>query len=183
MRQRPIQVRPVRGPNDASPPEDADQTEARPEAAPPEGESELEMWRDRALRLQAEMENYRKRQRRLADEQIAAGREQVLRALVEAADNLSRALDAARSPAGVDATSLREGVQATLQGVQQALEREDVRPIEAKRQPFDPQWHEAVSTVPSQAAGVAPQTVVEELQRGYMLGERVLRPARVIVAV
>jgi molecular chaperone GrpE len=71
----------------------------------------------------------------------------------------------------------------TYQKLQQLLDREGVQPIEAQGQWFDPTWHEAVGTVPHQEAGVKPQTVIEVVEAGYRLDERVLRPARVIVAV
>jgi molecular chaperone GrpE len=125
------------------------------------------------------MENYRKRQRRLAEEQIASSREQVLGALLEVADNLSRVLDAREA----DVASLREGVKIILQSVRKALDREGVHSIQAEGQPFDPAQHEAVATIPHQTANVQPHTVVEVLEKGYRLGERILRPARVIVAV
>lgn len=178
----PIHVQSAAQASTATPGEDVAQETGRPAGTgsePAELEQELAKWRDRALRLQAEMENYRKRQRRLAEEQIASSREQVLGALLGVADNLSRALDAREA----DAASLREGVEITLQGVKQALDREGVQPIQAEGQPFDPAQHEAVATVPHQTANVQPHTVVEVLEKGYWLDERILRPARVIVAV
>ena len=141
------------------------------------------MWRDRALRLQAEIENFRKRQERLAEERIVADRERLLRAFLSVADNLERAL----STDGVDAESLRQGVDLTHQAMMRLLDREGVEPIQAAGQPFDPAWHEAVGTVPSQgaAAGASeaePDMVAKVVRPGYRLGDRLLRPARVIVA-
>jgi molecular chaperone GrpE len=136
------------------------------------------MWRDRALRLQAEMENFRKRQQRLADEHIAADHERLLRSFLHVADDLERALNAD----GVDAESLRRGVDLTYQSLMRIMDQEGVEPIQAEGQPFDPAWHEAVSTIPSQYAGAEPDTVVEVVQAGYRLGDRLLRPARAIVA-
>jgi molecular chaperone GrpE len=147
-----------------------------------EGESseeDLELWRDRALRLQAEMENYRKRQQRLAEEQVLADRERVMRAFLDVADDLARALNAHEA----DPVSLRQGVAITYRNLKQALDREGVQAIDAEGRPFDPAWHKAVGVVPHQEAGVRPQTVVEVLDEGYRLDKRVLRPARVIVAV
>jgi len=142
-----------------------------------EAESDLEMWRDRALRLQAEMENFRKRQQRLTEERIAEERERLLRSFLRVADDLERALRADRA----DSESLRQGVQLTRQGLLRLLEQEGAEPITAQGQPFDPAWHEAVGAVPS-GDGVQPETVVEVVQEGYRLGDRLLRPARVIVA-
>jgi molecular chaperone GrpE len=141
-------------------------------------EESLEVWRDRALRLQAEIENFRKRQQRLSEERIAADRERLLRAFLRVADDLERALNAD----GVDADSLRQGVGLTYQAMMRLLDQEGAEPIQAEGQPFDPLWHEAVGTLPHQDAGVEPGTVIEVMQAGYRLEDRLLRPARVIVA-
>jgi molecular chaperone GrpE len=141
-------------------------------------EYSLEAWRDRALRLQAEMENFRKRQQRLGDERISADRERLLRAFLGVADDLERALQTD----GTDTASLRKGVELTHRSLVRILDREGAEPIEAAGQPFDPAWHEAVGTVPYRYAGVEPDTVVEVVEPGYRLGDRLLRPARVIVA-
>lgn len=139
---------------------------------------DLEVWRDRALRWQAEMENFCKRQRRLADERILADRERLLRSLVGVADDLERALNAD----GGNAESLRRGVDLTYRAMVRLLNQEGAEPIPARGQAFDPAWHEAVGTVPHQDAGAELDTVVEVMQQGYRLGDRLLRPARVIVA-
>jgi molecular chaperone GrpE len=143
----------------------------------PEEES-LETWRDRALRLQAEIENFRKRQQRLAEERIAADRERLLRSFLYVADDLERALNVDTTHVG----SLRQGVDLTYQKMMQLLNQEGVEPIQSVGQPFDPTWHEAVDAVPHQQAGVGPDTIVKVTQKGYRLGDRLLRPARVIVA-
>jgi molecular chaperone GrpE len=141
-------------------------------------EESLDVWRDRALRLQAEIENFRKRQQRLAEERILADRERLLRAFLDVADNLERALDADTASVG----SLRQGVDLTHQALTRILSQEGVEPIQSVGQPFDPAWYEAVDTVPHQQAGVEPGTIVQVEQEGYRLGDRLLRPARVIVA-
>jgi molecular chaperone GrpE len=186
MHEVPIDVRPPAKSRAAAPAQDVAQDAAPAvEVSPEAGElnggpgQELEIWRDRALRLQAGMDNYRKRQRRLAEEQIAAGRERVLRSLLDVADNLSRALRARDA----DRASLREGIEITLQSVNQALDREGVQPIEAKGAQFDPAWHEAVGTVPHRDVALPPNTVFEVSEKGYRMDDRILRPARVIVAI
>jgi len=141
-------------------------------------ENNLEEWRDRALRLQAEMENFRKRQQRLTEEAIMADRKRLLRSFLQVADDLERALSADET----DADNLRQGVHLTYQTLKRLLEQEDVKPLQPQGQPFDPAWHEAVGSVPHQVAGVRPNTVVEVDQKGYSLGDRLLRPARVLVA-
>jgi molecular chaperone GrpE len=141
-------------------------------------EDSLDVWRDRALRLQAEIENFRKRQQRLAKERILADRERLLRAFLGVADNLERAL----ATDGVDEESLRQGVGLTHQTLMHLLDREGVEQLEARGEPFDPAWHEAIGVVPHQQAQVEPDTVVEVVEAGYRIGGRLLRPARVIVA-
>ena len=141
-------------------------------------EESLPVWRDRALRLQAEIENFRKRQQRLAEERILADRERVLRSFLRVADDLERALNAD----GADGDSLRQGVDLTHQALMRILDQEGAEPIDALGQPFDPAWHEAVGTVPNGHAGAEPDTVVQVVEAGYRMGDRLLRPARVIVA-
>jgi len=139
--------------------------------------SDLEMWRDRAQRLQAEMENFRKRQQRMAEMRVLEERERLLRGFLEVVDNLERALSAGR----MDVASLKQGVSDTYQAATQLLDREGVEPVAAAGELFDPAWHEAVGSVPA-GGKVEPGTIVEVMQRGYRLGDRLLRPARVIVA-
>jgi molecular chaperone GrpE len=144
---------------------------------------EAEAWRERALRLQADMENFRKRQRRLAEEQIAEERDRLLSQFATIADDLERALQA--RDAGP--TGLREGVALTYQAMMRLMEREGVETIRPEGNAFDPHWHEAVSTVPHVRAGVPPNTVVQVVRNGYRLAkpgeDRLIRPARVIVAI
>ncbi len=155
----------------------------------------LEEWRERALRLQADMENYRKRQQRLAQDQIEQERNRLLNAFLGVVDDLERALatpagdDSPRDAAGTagDAlgrgNALRRGVELTHHAAMQLLEKEGVTAISAAHRPFDPNWHEAVATVPRDGSDVAPDTVVQVIEPGYRLGEQLLRPAKVVVAV
>ncbi len=144
----------------------------------PEVEHELEEWRDRALRLQAEMENYRKRQQRLAQEQIEAERQRLLASFLQIVDDLERAL--ASQDAGEK--DLRRGVELTHREAMHLLQKEAVEPIEANNQAFDPNWHEAVATVGDNGSHAAPGTVVRVVEPGYRLNDRLLRPAKVVVA-
>jgi molecular chaperone GrpE len=139
---------------------------------------ELDQWRDRALRLQAEIENFRKRQQRLAEERVQASRERLLRSFLLIGDDLERALNME----GSDNESLRAGVGVTYRSLRQLLKQEGVEHIEARGETFDPMWHEAVATVPHQQAGVDRDVIVEVAQQGYRLAGRLLRPARVVVA-
>jgi len=138
---------------------------------------ELETWRDRALRLQAEIENFRKRQQRLAEEHIETNRARLLRNFLMIADDLERAL---QSEGNSD--SLRDGVIVTYRSMNQVLRQEGVEQIDAKGKTFDPEWHEAVGTVPHREVGTKRGRVVEVAQQGYRLDGKLLRPAQVIVA-
>ena len=133
-------------------------------------------WQSLALRLQADMENYRKRQARRADDAVAEERERLLRLMLPVADNLIRALD--QDEQGNE--ELRQGVELTYRELMRLLEAEGVTRIEAVGQTFTPELHEAVATVMSEAESDG--TVVEEVQGGYKLGEKLLRPAQVVVA-
>ncbi len=147
--------------------------------SPVSEEEETDLWRDRALRLEAEMDNFRKRQRRLADDQIAAERERLLRSFLSVTDDLARALGAGDT----DVPGIRQGVELTYQNMMRLLKREGVEEVAAEGEPFDPAWHEATGTVPCQAVGLEPDTVAQVVRSGYRLDGRLLRPAQVIVAV
>jgi molecular chaperone GrpE len=132
-------------------------------------------WQALALHLQADMDNFRKRQVRRADEVIDTERERLLRLILPVADNLARAL----GHDGQGDEALRRGVELTYRELMRLLKAEGVMRIEAVGQPFTPELHEAVATVATNArAG----TIVEELEVGYKLGDKLLRPARVVVA-
>lgn len=151
--------------------EPASMVEEKPAIEPSEG---IE-WQNQAMRLQAEMENFRKRQMRRAEEAIGTERERLLRLILPLADNLERALryDTA------DDNTLRQGVELTRRELMRVLEAEGVTRLDALGQPFAPELHEAVALRPAQAeSGV----IVEEVEAGYKLGEKLLRPARVVVA-
>ena len=139
--------------------------------------SELDDWQSLALRLQADMDNYRKRQVRRADDAVAVERERLLRLMLPVADNLTRALN----QDGQMDEVLRQGVELTHRELMRLLEAEGVTRLEAVGQTFTPELHEAVATVMTEAEAAG--TVVEEVESGYKLGERLLRPARVVVSV
>jgi molecular chaperone GrpE len=159
-----------------------------PAAAPPSAEDrvaaleaeKLEL-RDRMLRIAAEFDNYKKRIRKDMSDQEAKVREAVLRDFLEIADNLERATTSWNAGAAKDAKSVQDGVDLVLRLFKSKLERYAVTAIEAKGQPFDPRVHEAISQAPS--AEASPGTVLHELQKGYRVGERLLRPSIVVVAM
>jgi len=139
----------------------------------------VEYWRDQTLRLQADMDNFRKRQQRLSQERVEANRQQMLRAFLGVVDDLERALAA---PSG-DTEGLRQGIELTLRSALQFLQREGVEEIPAQNQPFDPNWHEAVATVRHNDDGLIQNTNIQVTEPGYRLGDQLLRPAKVVVAV
>jgi molecular chaperone GrpE len=146
----------------------------RGESAGQEGGS---VWKDRALRLQAEMDNYRRRQQRRADERIVEEKAELLRGFVEIVDNLEEALERMER-----SDPLYRAVELSYADMLKLLRREEVEPIASVGEPFDPQLHEAMAMVPPVPGQVPDLLVVEEEKRGYRMGERLLRPARVIVA-
>jgi molecular chaperone GrpE len=142
-------------------------------------EAEKADLRDRMLRIAAEFENWKKRARKEQADAESKVRESVLRDMLEVIDNLDRAT--AASGGASDLQSVQQGIALVLRLFASKLERYDVKPLEAKGKPFDPRLHEAISQAPS--ADVAPGTVLNELQKGYKVGDRLLRPAAVVVAI
>jgi molecular chaperone GrpE len=133
---------------------------------------------ERFLRAQAEFDNARKRWLRESDEQRKFQSAALIRDLLPVLDNLRRAVEAAQSGSGVD--SLLPGIELVLKQVDDVFSKHEARPIEARGVPFDPRFHEAVTQVVS--AEHPPMTVVQELERGYQLHDRVIRPSKVIVS-
>jgi molecular chaperone GrpE len=134
-----------------------------------------ENW-DRYLRAAADLENFRKRQRRELDDARFEAKQKVLKEMLPVVDNLERAIEHAGS---AETNPIVEGVQLVLRQFMTAFERLEVTAIEAANQPFDPNLHEAISQMESDAPT---GTVVQVLQRGYRMGDRLLRPALVVVA-
>jgi molecular chaperone GrpE len=143
-------------------------------------EQEKKELHERLLRTAADFDNFRKRSRKEADDARAKGREEVLRDVLPVVDNLERALQAAEGQAAGGGASIIEGVKLVLRQMTSALERLDVKPVTALGEAFDPSRHEAIAQVPS--ADAAPGTVVSEMQKGYTMGGKLIRPAMVAVA-
>jgi molecular chaperone GrpE len=138
---------------------------------------ELAELKDRYLRVLAESENARKRLRQQSDETVRLQRENLLRELLPVVDNLERAVDAARD--GGNGKPIVEGVEMVLRSMLDFLKTHGVTQLTSVGQPFDPQRHEAVDQIESTQH--PPNTVVNEFHRGYQIGDRLLRPARVAV--
>jgi molecular chaperone GrpE len=165
----------------------ADESEAEPSTvsriAPPAGESELQKVKaerdallDRLARLQAEFDNARKRAMKEQQDFKEFAAADTIRALLPALDSFERAL---QSPSA-QLNEFRGGVELIYKQLQDALQKLGLRAIAAKGQAFDPHQHEAIELVDTQEA--PDHQVIEELQRGYKLKERLLRPAMVKVA-
>lgn len=133
---------------------------------------------DRALRLAAEMENLKKRLEREKAELLQFANENLIKELLPVVDNLELALEHGRQTD--TPTSFLEGIELVQQGFLKALARFGVTPLVAVGQPFDPAYHNAVM---QEAAPEVPDcTVLKELQKGYLMQNRLLRPAMVVVA-
>jgi molecular chaperone GrpE len=133
---------------------------------------------DKYLRLAAELDNYKRLAQRDQRDQIRFGNEQLLKELLPVVDNLERAIKSAQEGGGSDI--LIQGVDLTLKQLMGALTRFHVVPVETVGRPFDPSTHQAITSVTSET--VPKQHVVDEFQRGYLLHDRILRPAMVSVS-
>ena len=152
--------------------------QGRPERSPEEEIAELN---ERYLRLAADFENYKRRTLKERHDLYNYGNENLIKELLETVDNLERAQGHARgSEEGIDTKTLLEGVELTHRALMRALEKFGVRVIEAEGKPFDPQMHEAIRQV--ETTEYPPGTVVEVYQKGYLLKDRLLRPALVVVS-
>lgn len=173
------------GPGEAPPPsaggngESSDAAQAEPETTPEQRIAQLEQDKrelhDRLLRTAAEFENFKKRSKKEADEASMRGREQLLKELLPALDNLARALQ--HAPAG---DPLAVGVLQTEKQLLQALEKFGVVRFASVGKPFDPSLHDAIQQL--ETTEHAPGTVAQEFAPGYMIGQRLLRAAMVAVA-
>ena len=130
---------------------------------------------DRLLRLAADFENYKKRAARERAEYVALANERLIGELIPILDDLERALGAAEQH---QEAQLDEGVRLVHRSLAGLLERHGLRPIETEGR-FDPHVHEALLSQPSEAEE---GSVIDVVQKGYKLGDRVVRPARVVVA-
>jgi molecular chaperone GrpE len=140
-------------------------------------EQELEATRDQLLRTLADFDNYRRRIEREADSIGRAGKRDLILGLLDVMDSFDQAY--ALSP--VDLLAV-EGLQAIHRQLLNLLESHDVRPFDSLGEPFDPELHEAITTVSAEETGVESGTIVQEFQKGYRWGNKLLRPARVQVA-
>ncbi len=139
---------------------------------------EVEELRDKYLRQVAEFENFRKRKDREVEEFWKVANAELIKKLLPILDDMERSIESAKKDKNFEA--LVQGIELVYKSFVKVLESEGVTQISAKGQEFDPEIHEALMQVESK--DVAPNTVVEEHQKGYKLGEKILRPAKVIVS-
>ena len=150
---------------------------AKEEFVEPSQEEVIAIWRDKYMRLQAEFDNYRKRTLREKMDLVANGGADVIKAMLNVLDDVHRAV--AASEKSDDIAALREGERLVMQKFEETLRQKNVTEIEAMDKEFDPDFHEAVARF---AAGEDKKgLVIDVVQRGYMLGDKVLRYAKVVV--
>jgi len=148
------------------------------EAALQKAQEEAKENYDRLLRTSADFDNYKKRIAKEKADLIRYGNEELIKELLPVIDNLERALGHANAEG--NEAGIRSGVEMTLQQFSQILQRFGVTPIAAEGERFDPTRHEAIM---EQATGDhAPGHVVSALEKGYLLNDRLVRPAKVVVA-
>ena len=141
---------------------------------------ELEESKDRFLRLQAEFENFRRRTLKEKQESLQYGQQNLIKDLLAPVDNLERALGHFEQSTGGDLQTLLQGLALVQREFLAALGKHGVRVVDPKGEAFDPAFHEAMGQVASD--DVAANGVVQVLQKGYVLKDRILRPAMVLVA-
>jgi molecular chaperone GrpE len=141
-------------------------------------ETELEETQDRYLRALADLDNFRKRAEKEKGDLFRSAGERIVANLLEVLDGFDQAL--AVESTSESAEGFLEGISLLRQRFIELLEKEGLTHLDSVGQPFDPNLHEAVMQVESE--GYPPDTVVQELRRGYLLNGRLLRPAKVVVA-
>jgi len=134
--------------------------------------------KDRVLRIQAELENFRRRTQKESLEAMKYQALPVIRDLLPGIDNLKRAVDAAEQSG--DTQNLIEGIKMVSQQFADALKAHSAEPILPEGEAFDPNLHEAMAQVPS--ADHEPMTVLQVVEAGYRIHDRVIRPAKVMVS-
>lgn len=141
-------------------------------------QSQVSELKEHVLSISAEFENFRRRQQEEQKRRQVLMKEELFRELLPLVDNLDRSLDAARQSQALDA--LLKGVEMIRRGFDRLLEGHEILPIDTKDVHFDPSLHEAMMV--EDRDDVPDQTIVAELQKGYKMGDRVLRPGMVKVA-
>jgi molecular chaperone GrpE len=164
---------------------EADQVEQDLDSLLADTQRERDEYLELAKRTKADFENFRKRMTAEVQAASSRGKAELARELIEPVDNLERALAAA----GVDSEGdgevqdpegLAHGVLLVLRGMKESLGRHQIEAVDPRGEKFDPNVHEALSSVPVE--GTDSGTVVEVVQKGYRMGDQLIRPARVVVS-
>lgn len=143
--------------------------------------AELAEVKDASLRVQAEMQNVRRRAEQDVEKAHKFGAEKMAKELLDVADNLDRALQASEADKELDTVKpLYEGVAMTRDGLTQMMAKFKIASVDPMGETFNPELHQAMSMI--EQPDVAPNTVIAVMQKGYTLSERLLRPAMVVVA-
>jgi molecular chaperone GrpE len=133
---------------------------------------------DLFLRAQADMENLKKRHQKEKQEWHKFAAEQLIKDLLPSLDNLEMALSHTKNENAIK--SLKEGIELTLKGLKNALNKAGLKAVEAQGEPFDPCFHEAVSQLENDE--IEAGHIIQELQKGYTLSDRLIRPSMVVVS-
>ncbi len=142
-------------------------------------EKETEETYDRLLRISAEFDNYKKRSSREMEEFRKFANQSLIKEMLSVVDNLELAMNSTNGHKAID-KDLLQGLEMTYKEILKVFEKFAVKPIDASGKPFDPTFHEAV--MQEETNDSPKNTVINELQRGYMIHDRLLRPAMVVVA-
>jgi len=142
-------------------------------------EEEAKETYDRLLRVSAEFENYKKRSAREMEDFRKFANQSLLKEMLSVVDNLELAINSANEKHKSE-SSLKEGLNLTLKEILRVFEKFNVTPIESKGKTFDPTYHEAV--MQEETDEHPENTVISEMQKGYLIHDRLLRPAMVVVA-
>jgi molecular chaperone GrpE len=161
--------------------ESGDRVETDLDALLADTQRERDEYLDLAKRTKADFENFRKRMTAEVGAAAARGKGELLRDVVPVLDDLERAIQAAGlDPEGDSEDGLAHGVLLVFRSLRDSLNRNGIEAVDPRGEKFDPLAHEALSTVPGE--GTESGTVVEVLQKGYRLGDQLIRPARVVVS-
>jgi len=134
---------------------------------------------DRFLRVSAEFENYKKRSTREMDDFRKYANQSLIKEMLAVVDNLERALNSSNGNSSID-KCMADGVNLTLKEILKVFEKFNVKPIESIGQPFDPTFHQAM--MKEETDEHPENTIITELQKGYLIHDRLLRPSMVVVA-
>ena len=157
---------------------DADSEEPSGESADVDPTAERDQYFDQWKRTQAELENFRKRSQRELELALRYSNVPLIRELLPALDNLARSIQAAEQTGNVE--ELLQGLKMIQAQFDKVFGTHAATPIKAVGEPFDPNLHEALQQIPTDEH--PPMTVLQEVERGYVLHDRVIRPSKVLVA-